>query len=69
VWGIGVTLAGFFFGSLIPADKIDKYLLPIILAIIVISVLPAIKHIVDEKKESKRSIRSKQDPVDTLILP
>ena len=66
VWAVGVTLGGYFLGSFIPADKIDKYLLPIILAIIVISVLPAVKHILDEKKASKKS---SEDPADNLILP
>ena len=65
VWGIGVTLAGYFLGSLIPADDIDKYLLPIIFLIIVISVLPAVWHIIQEKKSGKK----KEDPVDSLILP
>lgn len=66
VWSVGVVLAGYFLGSLIPADKIDRYLLPIILLIIVISVLPAVKHILDEKKEAKKT---KDDPADQLILP
>lgn len=66
VWGVGVTLAGYFLGSLIPADKIDKYLLPIILLIVLISVLPALKHIMDEKKEGKKK---GDDPAEHLILP
>ncbi|MEI7652861.1 MAG: DedA family protein [bacterium] len=66
IWAVGVTLGGYFLGQLIPANKIDTYLLPIILAIIVISVLPAVKHILDEKKASKKS---SGDPADNLILP
>lgn len=66
VWGIGVTLAGYFLGSLIPAEEIDKYLLPIILGIIVISVLPAVKHILDERKPTKKADK---DATDSLILP
>ena len=38
LWGAGITLLGYFLGQHIP--NIDTYLLPIILAIIIISVLP-----------------------------
>lgn len=41
-WAIGVTLAGYYLGSLIP--DVDKYLLPIVGLIIVASVLPALHH-------------------------
>lgn len=55
-WAIGVTLAGFFLGSTIPG--IDKYLLPIIVAIVVLSVAPSAIHIWrengDEIKASSR---------------
>lgn len=44
LWAIGVTLAGYYLGSLIP--DVDKYLLPIIGLIIVASILPAIHHMV-----------------------
>lgn len=42
LWAIGVTLAGYYLGSLIP--DVDKYLLPIIGLIIIASVLPALHH-------------------------
>jgi membrane-associated protein len=42
LWGAGMTLGGYFLGQLIP--DVDKYLLPIILVIIVLSVLPGIIH-------------------------
>ncbi|HTJ69101.1 MAG TPA: DedA family protein [Actinospica sp.] len=38
VWSIGVTLAGYALGSSIP--NIDKYLLPIIALIVVVSLIP-----------------------------
>lgn len=38
LWAVGVTLAGYFLGSAIPG--IDRYLLPIIAAIVILSVLP-----------------------------
>ena len=42
-WGMGMTLAGYFLGSLIPG--VDKYLLPIIAGIIIVSVLPGVYHL------------------------
>jgi membrane-associated protein len=38
VWTVGVTLAGYFLGSQIPG--IDKYLLPIVAVVVVLSLLP-----------------------------
>src|SRR5206468_6322746 len=37
-WSIGVTLAGYFLGRTVP--NIDRYLLPIVAAIVVVSVVP-----------------------------
>ena len=42
LWAIGVTLAGYYLGSLIP--DIDQYLLPIVGLIIIASILPALHH-------------------------
>lgn len=44
LWAIGLTALGYYLGSAIP--NIDKYLLPIIAAIIIISILPAVIQIV-----------------------
>jgi len=52
VWAVGMTLAGYFLGSLIPAEEVDKYLLPIIAGIVIISVLPAAWHVWQEKKNN-----------------
>lgn len=52
IWTVGVTLLGYFLGQLIP--DVDKYLLPIILAIIIISIAPSIVHFYQESKSSKR---------------
>lgn len=40
LWATGMTFLGYLLGHVIPEDKIDHYLLPIIGAIVVISVLP-----------------------------
>lgn len=43
LWAGALPLAGYYLGSLIP--DVDKYLLPIILLIIVVSLLPALKEL------------------------
>lgn len=49
VWVFGLILAGYFLGS---AIDVDKYLLPIIIGIVVVSFLPvAHKYWVDRRKE------------------
>jgi membrane-associated protein len=50
LWAVGLTLLGYFLGSAIP--NVDKYLLPIIGGIVVISALPALLHLRKEKKLS-----------------
>ena len=47
LWGGSITLLGYFLGQRIPG--IEKYLLPILLLIIFVSVLPTIYTIVKEK--------------------
>lgn len=42
VWGIGVTLIGYFFGQRIP--NLDHYILPVILAVVIISFLSPLAH-------------------------
>lgn len=54
LWAVGVTSLGFFLGDLIGADNIDRYLLPIILVIIVISVSPAVFEIVRHRRRAAR---------------
>lgn len=48
LWAIGITLLGYFLGSIIPG--IDRYLLPIILLIIFLSILPGIIHVIKTKE-------------------
>jgi membrane-associated protein len=40
LWAVGVSLLGFFLGKQIGQDNIDKYLLPIVAVIIVLSLIP-----------------------------
>lgn len=51
LWAIGITLLGYILGNSIP--DIDRYLLPIIVFIIIISVLPNAYHIL--KNPSNRA--------------
>ena len=43
LWAVGLPLTGYYLGSLIP--DVDRYLLPIVLVIIVLSVIPALKEL------------------------
>ncbi len=54
LWTLGITLLGFFLGKSLPPEQVDKYLLPIIGLIIVVSLVPTIIHIIKENKESRR---------------
>jgi membrane-associated protein len=47
LWAIGVTVAGYFLGSVIP--DVDKYLLPIIIVIVFVSLLPTIVHVLKDE--------------------
>jgi membrane-associated protein len=48
LWGLTMTLAGYYLGQVIP--DVDKYLLPIVLGIIILSVLPGVWHMREEIK-------------------
>jgi membrane-associated protein len=47
-WSLGVTIAGYFLGSIIP--DVDKYLIPIVLLIILVSALPPVIHLYKERR-------------------
>jgi membrane-associated protein len=49
VWTSGLSVLGFVLGKSIP--DVDKYLLPITLAIVVISVVPSLLHLLPERKK------------------
>ncbi|MEJ1934030.1 VTT domain-containing protein, partial [Nostoc sp. NIES-2111] len=53
VWTFGITLLGFFLGKSLPPEQVDKYLLPIIGLIIVVSLVPSVIHIIQESKSKK----------------
>ena len=51
LWTVGITLLGYYLGQVIP--DVDKYLLPIVLLIIVISIAPSIIHLIQENRASR----------------
>jgi membrane-associated protein len=48
IWVWSMSFLGYFLGSLIP--DVDKYILPIVLVIIILSVLPPVVHVYKENK-------------------
>ncbi len=52
IWAVGLTVLGYFLGTRVP--DIDKYLLPIVLVIIVVSVLPGVFHLWRDRQEMLR---------------
>lgn len=51
LWAIGLTTAGFFVGEAIP--NVDKYLLPVIAVIVVVSVLPVAIEILRRRSRAR----------------
>ena len=43
LWAVGISVLGYFLGSRIP--NIDHYLLPIVVAVIIVSLLPSVIHL------------------------
>ncbi len=56
LWAVGLLLGGYFLGRLIP--DADRYIVPIIIAIIFFSALPQIIHIIKNKKLRQQLISS-----------
>jgi membrane-associated protein len=52
IWGVGVTLAGYLLSEVI-GDSIDRYLLPIIAVIIVLSLLPPVIEALRQRRLSR----------------
>lgn len=62
IWGVGVTVAGYILGEAIGED-IDKYLLPIIAVIIVLSILPPVIEALRERRRKRNAVTaSTEDP-------
>jgi membrane-associated protein len=49
-WVVSMTAGGFFFGSLLPPEDVDKYLLPALAVIIAVSIAPTALHLYRERR-------------------
>ncbi len=54
LWSVGITSLGFLLGEAIGADNIDRYLLPLIGVIILVSLLPVLREVLKARRESQR---------------
>ncbi|HEY3081354.1 MAG TPA: VTT domain-containing protein [Chloroflexota bacterium] len=52
LWVVAMCGGGYLFGTRLPADQVDRYLLPVIAAIVVISLIPAAVHLLQERRSS-----------------
>jgi membrane-associated protein len=52
LWSFGVTLAGYFIGTIVPGA--DKYIIPIIILIILLSILPPLLEIIKNNIKKSR---------------
>lgn len=58
LWTVSLTLLGFFLGQVIP--EVDRYLLPIVMAIVVVSVAPSALHLWQARRASKRTTQRRK---------
>ncbi len=54
IWAVGVTLLGYFLGKSIP--DIDKYLIPVLFIIILISIIPTMYHLLKDQESRAKII-------------
>lgn len=58
LWTVGLLLAGYYLGKVIPPDKFEFYILTIVFAIVFLSVIPALLHTLkDKEKRAKITYR------------
>ena len=68
LWGVGISLLGYFLGSAIGEKNIDKYLLPIIALIFVISFIQPVIEFIKHKKEQSDDLNSVDPKIKTEEL-
>ncbi|MFO1540477.1 MAG: DedA family protein [Chloroflexota bacterium] len=60
IWAVGLPLAGWALGSIIPPETLDKYLLAIITGVVALSILPSAIHVLRANRaEISARIRSR----------
>jgi membrane-associated protein len=64
VWTEGVLIAGHLVGKTVPASKVDTYIIPITLLIVLVSAIPVIKEVLSARK-AKRSGAAAAEPEST----
>ncbi len=52
VWGVSVTLVGYFFGSKIP--NLDRYILILVVAVMILSFAPVVYHVISNPKSRSK---------------
>jgi len=67
IWVFGVTMAGYLLADVI-GDSVDKYLLPIIFVIIVVSLIPPFLEWRKAKKEGPKVISDAQAAAEAARL-
>ena len=68
IWTEGILLAGYALAarikSVIPPDKIDNYLLPVVALIVLVSAIPIFIEIIRERRARRRSYSARRDQAD-----
>jgi membrane-associated protein len=67
VWSIGITLAGYGLGATVPG--VDKYLLPAIVVIVIISLIPLVLEIRRARRDGDGGGPDPADSTPTVIMP
>lgn len=65
VWGGGYTLLGYFLGEAVPS--IEEYIVLIVLGIMVVTFIPFVYHVWQEKKRAGSTAESKQPPAAAIF--
>lgn len=54
IWAVGITSLGYYLGNLIP--DIDRYILPALAVILLVSIIPTVTHIARDEQQRKRLV-------------
>jgi membrane-associated protein len=61
VWTEGVLIAGHLVGKTVPASKVDTYIIPITLLIVVVSAIPVIREVLAARKSKREGVGAAYD--------